>query len=154
MKLLALLALAVGLAYAATATFTVTVEEAKVRKTKAHYAPSVAVVHYGDKVKAGEPEDGWHKVSVGGASGWLHASALGSKSLKATAGDWEGGAQASADEVTLAGKGFNAEVEKSYRQNASDVDYAAVDAMEKRSVSDETLVKFMKTGKTLPGGAQ
>jgi uncharacterized protein YgiM (DUF1202 family) len=139
---------------AAAATFTVTVEEAKVRKRKQHFAPVVASVRYGDKIKAGDSEDGWYRVTAGGASGYLHESALGTKLAQAKAGKWEGGASASADEVTLAGKGFNENVEKAYRGRHADLDFAGVDAMQKRKLTDEALTKFMESGGTLPRGAK
>ena len=137
---------------AAAATLTVTVDEAKVRQRKQHFAPVVATVHYGQKIAAGQSEDGWYRVTAGGATGYLHESALGAKAAQAKAGKWEGGDSASADEVTLAGKGFNENVEKAYRGEHKDLDFAGVDAMEKRKLSDDTLTKFMQSGGTLPGG--
>ena len=139
-------------ALAAAGTLTVTVEEAKVRKRKLFYAPVTATVRLGDKVESEEPEDGWYRVKVKGASGWLHQSAVAAKGAGARAGKWGGGDEASADEVTLAGKGFNEDVERAYRGEHGELDFGAVDAMVERAVSDEAMLKFMKAGGTLPGG--
>jgi len=146
-----LLSLAV-LAWAASGRVTVVVEQAKVRKAKAFFAAPVATVKYKDSLSAGEPEDGWVPVTVSGKHGWLHESAVGSKAGKLKGG-WDGGDEAGQDEVTLAGKGFNAEVEKAHRSGDAG-DYAAVDAMEKRTVSEADLLSFMRAGKTLPKGAR
>lgn len=147
-----LAAAAVTTAWAASGRVIVAVEQAKVRKSKAFYAAPVATVKYQDSLPAGEPEDGWIPVSVGGKKGWLHESAAGSKAGKLKGG-WDGSDEAGQDEVTLAGKGFNAEVEKAHRSGDAG-DYDAVDAMERRSVSDADLVAFMRAGKTLPKGAK
>lgn len=136
------------LAWAAAGRVTVVVEQAKVRKAKAFFAAPVATVKYKDTLSAGEAEDGWIPVVVTGKNGWLHQSAVGSKAGKLKGG-WDGSDEAGQDEVTLAGKGFNAEVEKAYRAGDAG-DYDAVDAMEGRSVSDGEMLTFLKTGKTLP----
>ena len=149
MKLIALVL--AGAALAAAGVLTVTVEEAKVRKQKLFYAPVTATVRLGDRLQAEEPEEGWYRVSVGGKAGWLHQSAVNAKAAGARTGKWEGGTEAAADEVTLAGKGFNEDVERAYRGKHVDLDYGAVDAMEKRRVSEGVMLKFMKNGGTLPG---
>lgn len=151
MTLRILLSLAV-LAWAASGRVTVVVEQAKVRKAKAFFAAPVAAVKYKDTLSAGEPEDGWVPVTVSGKKGWLHESAVGSKAGKLKGG-WDGADEAGQDEVTLAGKGFNAEVEKAHRAGDAG-DYAAVDAMEKRSLSEAELLAFLRAGKTLPKGAR
>lgn len=139
-------------AWAASGRVTVVVEQAKVRKSRAFFAAPVATVKYKDTLAAGEPQDGWVPVTVSGTKGWLHESAVGSKAgtLK---GGWDGDDEAGQDEVTLAGKGFNAEVEKAHRSGDAG-DYEAVDAMQRRSVSDADLLAFMRAGKTLPKGAR
>lgn len=140
-------------AWAAARSVTVVVESAKVRKGKANYAGAVATVRHKDRLDAGDPEDGWFPVTVDGKKGWLHESAVGGTARKARGGGWSGSGAAGEDEVTMAGKGFNADVEKAHRSGEAG-DYAAVDAMEARRVSDKELVAFMKAGKTLPQGDQ
>lgn len=146
-------ALAVAAAWAAAKSVTVVVESAKVRKGKAFYASAVATVRHKDRLDAGEPEDGWFPVTVDGTRGWLHESAVGATARKARGGGWSGSGEAGEDEVTLAGKGFNADVEKAHRSGDAG-DYAAVDAMEARRVPEKELLAFMKAGKTLPRGDQ
>ena len=51
-----------------------------------------------------------------------------------------------ADEVTLAGKGFNKEVEGLYRQQNESLNYEAVDQMEASQFSVDTLRQFADNG--------
>lgn len=141
------------LAWAVSGKVTVAVESAKVRKGKAFFSAPVATVKYKDVLAAGEPEDGWIPVDVRGRKGWLHESAVAGRAGKLRGGKWESDDEAGQDEVTLAGKGFNAEVEKTYRSGDAG-DYDAVDAMERRKVSEAALLTFMRNGKTLPQGAR
>lgn len=147
----AALALATA-ALAAASRMTVNVEQAKIRARKQFFAPVVASVKFGDKVEVGEHEDGWYAVTFGGHHGYLHESALGARAAKAGDGDWSGSDAAENDDVTLAGKGFNDDVEKAYRGSHGSLDYADVDNMEKRAVSDAVLERFMRGNGTLPRG--
>ncbi|TPW20766.1 MAG: SH3 domain-containing protein [Elusimicrobia bacterium] len=151
-NILALCLIAAVTAWAASGRVTVSVESAKVRKGKAFFSAPVATVKYRDTLAAGSPEDGWIPVDVRGKKGWLHESAVGSKAGKLKGG-WDGDDEAGQDEVTLAGKGFNAEVEKAYRSGDAG-DYDAVDAMEAREVSEASLLAFMRSGRTLPKEAR
>ena len=54
---------------------------------------------------------------------------------------------ADAADVVLAGKGFNPAVEKEYAAGRSDLNFGAVDKMERRTVSDGELATFVKAGK-------
>ena len=145
---------AAAAALAASGRVTVTVEQTKVRKAKAFYSPAVATVRFQDSLEAGPAEDGWLPVTVSGKQGWLHESAVAAKAGKARAGSWSGTDEATDEEVTLAGKGFNEEVEKAYRSGREDLDFSGVDAMEARTVSDADLLAFLRAGKTLPKGAR
>src|SRR5262249_49907806 len=111
-----ILVFAAAAAWAASGHLTVSVEEAKIRKKKLFYAPAIASVRYGDKVEVGDKEGGWYSVSYKGQDGWLHESAVATKVASAKSGSWSGSSSASAEEATLAGKGFNESVEKSYKK--------------------------------------
>lgn len=146
-RIIALLALAALPAAALAATVTVLVQETAVRKKPQFYAPSAATARLGQAFDAEGPENGWFKTS----KGYIHASAVTSKKVK-VGGDKVGGG-ASAEEVTLAGKGFNAQVEKQYAKEGKG-DFSGVDAMERRGYGEETVLQFMREGGLLSGGAQ
>jgi len=54
---------------------------------------------------------------------------------------------ATAREVALAGKGFNAEVEQSYRGGHQELNYAGVDEVERITVNENELLRFLEEGR-------
>ncbi|MDE2491413.1 MAG: hypothetical protein KGM24_11225 [Elusimicrobia bacterium] len=138
---LLLLAAALGASAAVAATITVLVRETRIRRRPQFYAPAVATARLGEKFDAEGPENGWYKT----ARGYIHESAVTAKRVRVdSAGSVGGGA--SAEELTLAGKGFNAQVESAYAAGHPNADYRAVDAMARRTVSDAELLRFAREG--------
>ena len=129
------------------ATITILVQETTVRARPQFYAAAAGTAKLGEKYTATGPEAGWYKTE----SGFIHQSAVTVKKVNFGSGDTVGGS-ASAEEVTLAGKGFNSQVEKAYSQKNSAVNFAAVDAMERRVVSDAAVIAFLRAGGLLPEG--
>jgi len=140
----AALALAAGAAYAST--ITVLVSETALRKRAQSYAPSVGTARLGQKFETAGLESGFYKT----ASGYVHASAVTERKVRLGSADSVGGGT-SAEEITLAGKGFNAQVEKSYGDKGA-VNFVGVNAMERRSVSEPALFGFLRAGGLLPEG--
>ncbi|HXT01238.1 MAG TPA: hypothetical protein VN915_11220 [Elusimicrobiota bacterium] len=137
---IALAAAALGASAAFAATITVLVQQTAVRKRPQFFAPAVATAKLGDSFEADGPDGGWYKTRAG----YIHQSAVSAKKVHLSAGSAVGGS-ATADEVTLAGKGFNSQVESSYKQGTP-ANFAAVDAMEKRSVPESAVLAFMRAG--------
>jgi hypothetical protein len=77
-------------------------------------------------------------------SGWTAASNLSAKRILAS------GVGASASEIALAGKGFNQEVENSYKTQG-DLNYTDVDKTEAITVPQEDLYKFVTDGRLITG---
>ena len=123
------------------------VKTAPVKSSAGVFADTVGNLSYGDSVTVLQQKDNWAEVKATQSSltGWTSAGNLTTKRIIAS-----GGASASADELALAGKGFNAEVEKSYRQDDS-LNYKDVDAMESSSLPDDKLHEFIVNGR-LKGG--
>lgn len=152
MKKTALLAAVLSLAAAAAyaSTITVLVQQTALRKRPQSYSPSVGTARLGQKFESSGLEAGFHKTP----SGYIHSSAVTERKVKLGSADSVGGS-ASSEEVTLAGKGFNAQVEKSYGdKNPSAVNFAAVNAMERRSVAEAELFAFLRAGGLLEGGSK
>ncbi|HEX4048119.1 MAG TPA: hypothetical protein VH309_09815 [Elusimicrobiota bacterium] len=142
-----LLAASLGASAALAATITVLVERTAVRKRPQFFAPAVATAKLGESFDAEGPSNGWYKVEAG----YIHQSAVSAK--KVTLSDDStvaGGGGATADEVTLAGKGFNSQVEQSYGAQNASADFAAVDEMERRSVPESSVLLFLRKGGLLP----
>lgn len=147
--LIATIVLALSAAAAYAATITVLVQETSLRKRAQSYAPSVGTARLGQKFESAGLESGFHKTS----SGYIHASAVTERKVKLGSADSVGGS-ASSEEVTLAGKGFNAQVEKSYGDKNGSANFAAVNAMERRSVAEGALFEFLRAGGLLEGGSK
>lgn len=129
------------------ATVTVLVSETAVRKRPQFFAPSVAKAKLGQTFEASGPSEGWFKTD----GGYIHQSAVTAKKVHIAAGGSVGGT-ATAEEVTLAGKGFNAQVEKSYGSRNASADFGAVDSMERRTVGESALFDFLRAGGLLSEG--
>ena len=140
------LALTAAAAYASTVT--VLFQETALLKRAQSYSPSVGTARLGQKFESSGLESGFYKTS----SGYIHASAVTEKKVHLGSSDSVGGS-ASAEEVTLAGKGFNAQVEKSYGAKSGGItNFGAVNAMERRSVSEASLFDFLRAGGLIPAG--
>jgi hypothetical protein len=137
-------------------TMSVQVKEGQLRSTPSFLGKIIANPSYGDRVEIVQDQGAWKKVAVGGVQGWMHASALTTKTLVLKAGAQNTRTSATGGELALAGKGFSEEVEKQYKNLNHNLDYTWVDRMEKFQVSPEQMQAFLKQGNVVPreGGAQ
>jgi uncharacterized protein YgiM (DUF1202 family) len=140
------LLLAAGITFAAgTTIMSVQIRKAELRDTPSFLGKIVAGLGYGDKVTVDRPQGAWMRVTASGQAGWIHSSALTTKTIVMKAGD---GAQtaASSGEMALAGKGFNSDVEAKFKASHKDINFAPVDRMEKIKVPTATLQAFATAG--------
>ena len=132
----------------------VQVKNGAVRSTPSFLSKIIAKLNYGDQVVVTEEQSSWSKISLSGvySHGWIHSSALTSKKIVIKPGAADVEKAASDDELTLAGRGFNAEVEKEFRTQNPDVDFSWIDRMEKLTVSQDQIQEFIKAGGLNPQG--
>jgi hypothetical protein len=111
-----------------------------------------AKVSYGDRVEGMENKNGWSKVRPEDAeiSGWIHDSALTHKKIILMPGQTDVAQAATSDEIALAGKGFNEQVEREMKDKYPQMDYSSIDKMEKIVVSDPQMKQFLNEGRVLP----
>jgi uncharacterized protein YgiM (DUF1202 family) len=129
-------------------TLVVKVKTTNLRKEPAFYAATIAALKAGETVEKVAEQDGWYKVRTGkGIEGWVHASAVSAKSFDLMALGKTTKTGASAEEVALASKGFNKQVEDAYKAKHADADFAAVDRMLRMKVNPEQLKRFLERGK-------
>jgi SH3-like domain-containing protein len=134
----------------------VQVKEAQLRETPSFLGAVVAPVGYGDRVNVLEQKGDWTNVKdCRNNQGWIHQSALTKKQVVLGIGG-QAPQTASSQEIALAGKGFNADVESRYRSAHRRADYASVDRMESMRVTREEMVQFLTAGNVKPteGGAR
>jgi len=142
-----LAALIVGLAIAAADVFVVKIQATQLRKNPQFFAPTVAALKAGDKLEKVSEANGWIQVKTSaGLVGWVHSSAIETPKFALTAANKDMKTQATASEVALAAKGFNKQVEDSYRAKHAEANFAAVDALLLIKVSLAQIEDFLKKG--------
>ena len=125
----------------------VQVREGQLRNRASFMGAVTGTVAYGDRVTVNQAQAGWYEVAMaGGATGWIHESALTPKRVIADSGAGDARTGASGEEVALAGKGFSKEVEAEYKKQNAQLDYAWVDRMLQFGIPNEQLVEFLKLG--------
>ena len=140
-------ALVLVAALLAAETVLVKVQQTSLRQTPKFYAPVVLNLSAGAELQKITEQDGWLQVRAAtGQTGWVHSSAVETRkfSLLAASG---AKTQAKAGEVALAAKGFNKQVEESYRAKHKEVNFAAVDSMLKLKPASGEVEAFLKQGK-------
>ncbi|HAK96764.1 MAG TPA: SH3 domain-containing protein [Planctomycetes bacterium] len=154
---LALAALAAGACTAGAATMSVQVKSGQLRATPSFLGRVVAPLSYGDRVEILETKNPWMRVAgPRGQRGWVHGSALTEKKIAMASGSRDAQTGASSDELALASKGFNSDVEADFKAKHRNVDFTWVDRMEKWKAAPEAMQAFLKDGGLKPaeGGAR
>ncbi|NDC39586.1 MAG: hypothetical protein EBZ48_16360 [Proteobacteria bacterium] len=126
----------------------VQVANAKLRESPKHWGKGILDLSYGTPVKVVSIEGGWVKAgSANGTVGYVHQSALTARKIAFAAS--AAGVQIRPDDsdVVLAGKGFSAEIESAYRDANKELNFEAVDQMEKLVPTDKELSLFVAEGK-------
>jgi uncharacterized protein YgiM (DUF1202 family) len=138
-----------------TKAMSVQVKECQLRSKPTFLGKVVTKLDYGDRVEVDKEENLWVKVSLSGENpGWVHLSALSQKEIILNPDSKDIEEAASSDEIALAGKGFNSEVEEKFKQDNKDIDFTWIDKMEKIVVSQNEIQNFINQGglKTEGGG--
>jgi len=130
---------------ASAETVQVTTRENAVRGDCRFFAPVKLKVNLGDRLTVNGRKGDWYLVSAKGVNGCIHKSAVEVRSF-ASSGRGASAGGAAADEVSLAGKGFNPQVEAGYRKSGKNLNYAAVDEIVKITVSEKSLESFVLQG--------
>lgn len=135
----------------------VQVKQSPVRTAPSFMARIIATLQYGDRIRVVSTRGTWTQVFIAtaGQKGWVHSSALTRKKIVLKAGAADVNETATSDELTLAGKGFNKQVEGAFRTKNRNLDYTRIDKMEKLKVPQKNIRKFLKEGAVSPqGGVQ
>lgn len=132
----------------AAETLIVKVQSTSLRKSPKFYAPALLTLGAGEKIEKISSQEGWIQVRTSkGAVGWVHSSAVQVQKFDLLAMDKGLKTQASASEVALAGKGFNKQVEESYRAKHGEVSFVWVDKMLLIKIPASQVEEFMREGK-------
>jgi hypothetical protein len=133
----------------------VQIKKGVMRSTPSYLGKPVKNISYGKQVEVLGKKGKWINVAYGSRKGWMNEAALTSKKIIMKAGASDAALAASSNEVALAGKGFNKQVESKYKSDNpnSKKNYREVDRLEKKRVSQREIQRFMKAGQLkLKGG--
>ena len=132
----------------AAETIAIVVQKTSLRREPRFTAPAVGEARFRDKLVVVSRAAGWVQVQARGLTGWVHGSAVAAKAVSVSAQAASAGV--SDDDVSLAGKGFDKSVEEEYRKGGVRADFAAVDGMERQTVSEQKLATFRQAGRLQP----
>ena len=130
-----------GTLYAATRTVSL-------KSSTGIFARTVGTLNYGDRVTVLQVSGKWVEVQSTANSalrGWTQSANMSARQI--VSGNTT---SASASEIALAGKGFNQEVEDSYRADGN-LNYAEVDRIERITINEADLLRFLEEGRLLMG---
>ncbi len=128
-------------AYALAELLPVKVEQAPIRSKPSFVGQVLVNVPHQQTVEILQTRGDWRLVRFGEHQGWMHIKALQQSRPTLQAGKIVDSG-VSSREVSLAGKGFNAEIESAYRSSRGNLGYAWVDKMERMHVSSTELEAF------------
>jgi len=120
----------------------VSAKKADIKSSTGFFASTKGSLALGDQVSVLQVNGKWAEVrsaANSSLSGWTAASNLSARRIVSS------GTNASANEVALAAKGFNQEVEDAYKTKDA-LNYADVDKTEAITVSLDDLYKFVTEG--------
>jgi len=150
-----LLALCLISSVAAAATVKVITQEAMIRADKRFFAPALVRAPFGAALEELGREGDWFRVNYQGKEGWIHKSAIQEQKFQLSSLAGGQAEEASRDEVALAGKGFNPEVEKAFRDKNPKMRYDLVNQVQAYRVEEQKLQAFIRAGNLRePGGVQ
>jgi len=134
-------------------SMSVQVKKGEVRSTPSFLGKIVARLSYGDQVQVQGKKGAWMLVDlVDSGNGWIHASALTRKNIVLRAGQTDAQQAADSDEIALAGKGFNEQVENEFKAQNPTIDYTWIDKMENIVISRKQMLYFLQKGGLNPEG--
>jgi hypothetical protein len=132
------------------------VKKGAVRSSPSFLGKIVTQLKYGDQVAVQDVKGSWYFIDrpKGKTDGWMHSSALSVKKIVLNPGASDVKQAASSDEITLAGKGFNKQVENDFKSKNPQVDFTWINKMEKMTISQNQIQAFVKEGQLSPTGGE
>ncbi len=155
--ILCLLLLSVLEAGAERRMMSVQVKTTQLRSSPSFLGKPLQALNYGVRLAVVSQKGDWLQVSPapGMSGGWVHGSALTPKRIEFRAGEQNVSQAATSDELALAGKGFNAQVEAQFKAQNPRLNFAPIDQMETIRISQSEIQAFIQKGRLhLSGGVQ
>lgn len=121
-------------------------KENALREGPKFFAPVKIQVKYSDMLEVIDQEGDWYRVRFKNVIGYIHRTAIEKKIISLTeTGRTQKHAPSDA-EVALAGKGFNPQVERAYKNKHPEMNYTLVNRVETFGATDTEVRDFIKKG--------
>lgn len=120
---------------------------AALKSTPSFLGKTLLSLRYGESVTSIQNNGEWVEVTVSSKKGWIHSSALTTKEIILSNASGTAPKNISSNEVMMAGKGFNAQVEKQYREKNPKLRFDLVNTMEEYTIASDSQRQFTKNGK-------
>ncbi len=127
-------------------TVTVITKENTIREYNKFFSPVKAYVKYNDKLEVLSINGDWYKVKFGPSIGYIHKTAVEKRTASSPGLFSRKGSGVSESEAALAGKGFNPQVEASYKSKHPEMKFYLVDNIERFIVPDREVTVFIANG--------
>ena len=130
----------------------ISLDPAVLKEKASALSAKVGELSYGDSVILLDEKKNWSyvcSVDDDSVQGWIPSSALSKKKIVAGATK----TTADADEIALAGKGFNSTIEAVYADEF-EIDYTDVDFVEAQLADIDDVVAFIEDGRLFVGGSE
>lgn len=151
LNLLMLFVLFTGTIYAKANYMYVSAQKISIKAKASLMAADVGQLNYGDKVILVKIKGNWALIETTddlNIAGWVNMNTVTNRKINAATK-----ITTDADEITLAGKGFNSSIEARY-EDEYDLPFDEVDEMEKNEISFDETVDFIKQGKLFLEGVK
>ena len=134
----------------AEGTMSVQLREVQVKSTPNYLGASIGKLGYGQDVQIVSEQGNWYKIAT--PPGYIPKTAVTKGKIVKDPDQKFAAGSVKHDEVALAGKGFNPQVEAQYKRDNADVAaaFVQVDRIEKLGASDAELRAFQTAGKLKP----
>ncbi|MBN2586171.1 MAG: hypothetical protein JXA64_06050 [Candidatus Fermentibacteraceae bacterium] len=118
----------------------------------AFYASPTQSVTFGTLAVIDEVQGEWYRITTAlDRTGWIHMTAVTGAIESSSSGTSASGGVTS-DEIMLAGRGFNEDIEQTYAGENPELDFSMVDRMETSwGVTSEELYQFLLAGHLIEG---
>ena len=125
----------------------VQVKKCQLRNQPSFLGKIVSNLSYGDQVAVLEEKESWVNVQPPSeGAGWVHVSALSTKKIVLNPGSSAVASSTSSEEIALAGKGFNQQVEQEFKRQNSGIDFNWIDKMEHIVIPQKEIQAFLQQG--------
>lgn len=132
----------------------IAVQNQNIYPMPAFYASPTEPVTYGTLATIDEIQGEWYRITTSDSEdGWIHETAVTGAIQTSSSGTTASG-EVTTDELMLAGRGFNADIEESYAGSNPQLDYTLVDEIESSwEVTSEQLYDFLVQGNLIEGAS-